>query len=143
MASLQHPFRRLQFVRRDSQGLSNILIASASRYLYSYDATTGQRLDSWPRDVTSATAAPSTTEDEVRPEKRVKLSPSSESQQEKKSSDNRAPGSIQASIPLVEISSDGKYVITSSSEDKTVRVYELTVEGKLNELSTRYVPLPF
>lgn len=141
MASLQHPFRRLQFVKRDSQGLSNILIASASRYLYSYDATTGQRLDSWPRDVTSATAL-STTEDEVRPEKRVKLSPSSESQQEKKSSDNRAPGSIQASIPLVEISSDGKYVITSTSEDKTVRVYELTAEGKLNELSTRYVSLP-
>lgn len=139
MASLQHPFQRLQYASRNVNGLFDVLIATAGRHIYSYNATNGQRLDVWPRDIDStaelASGATATTEDQTPPEKRRKLSADIESRQEKQSSDGKAPA--WTVVPLIIISSDGKYVIATTAEDKTLRVFELSEDGKLKELSSR------
>ncbi|KAJ5934167.1 hypothetical protein N7466_003714 [Penicillium verhagenii] len=134
MASLQHPFQCLQYAKRNSQGLSNLLVAAADRHIYSYDATNGQRLDVWPHDVEStvepAPEAVPTPEGDAPPEKRRKLS-----QQETNRAGSKPPAG--STIPLMVTSPDGKYVIATTGEGKTIRVFELTHDGKLKELSSR------
>ncbi|KAJ6005304.1 hypothetical protein N7451_003248 [Penicillium sp. IBT 35674x] len=142
MASLQHPFQCLQYAKRNSHGLPNLLIAAAGRHLYSYDATSGQRLDVWPQDVES-TAEPvpgtvSATEGGAPPEKRRKLSPASEGQQEQKPAGKKPLTGT--TIPLLVTSPDGKYVIATTGDGKTIRVFELNDDGKLKELSSRMMP---
>ncbi|KAJ6101945.1 hypothetical protein N7486_004372 [Penicillium sp. IBT 16267x] len=142
MASLQHPFQCLQYAKRNSQGLSNLLVAAAGRHLYSYDATSGKRLDVWPQDVESTVepvpGAVPTTEDDAPPEKRRKLSPASEGQQEQKPASKKPLTGT--TIPLLVTSSDGKYVIATTGDGKTIRVFELSDDGKLKELSSRMMP---
>ncbi|KAJ5712876.1 tRNA (guanine-N(7)-)-methyltransferase non-catalytic subunit trm82 [Penicillium malachiteum] len=142
MASLQHPFQCLQVAKRGSQGLPDLLIATAGRYLYAYNATNGQRLDAWPQDVGSVTESTSSTvqtaDAHAPPEKRRKLSSDSEVQEQKQTSNKKAP--IWTVIPLVVTSSDGKYVIALTGEDKAIRVFELNIDGKFKELSSRVMP---
>ncbi|KAJ5278744.1 hypothetical protein N7478_004116 [Penicillium angulare] len=139
MASLQHPFQRLQYASRQAQGSSDVLIGTAGRYIYSYNATDGQRMDVWPQDVESTTepasGASATTEDQTPPEKKRKISTEPEPQERKPSSAKRAPA--WTTVPLVTVSSDGKYIIAVTGEDKAVRVFELSDDGKLKELSSR------
>ena len=139
MASFQHPFQCLQYVKRQSESLSDLLIASAGRQLYSYDAANGQRLDIWPQHVESETAsATSTSEGQAPPEKRRKLSPASEDQKSEQPSSNTPTWS---NIPILVTSADGKYVIALTAEDKAIRVLQLSKDGKFQELSSRYVGL--
>ncbi|KAJ5654611.1 hypothetical protein N7490_001614 [Penicillium lividum] len=142
MAGLQHPFQCLQYAKRNSQGVSNLLIAAAGCHLYSYDATNGQRLDVWPQDVESsvesASDAVAIADGDAPPEKRRKLSPASGDQQEKQVASNKS--SAGTTIPLLVISPDGKYAIATTGEGKTIRVFELSYDGKLKELSSRTMP---
>ncbi|KAJ5106289.1 hypothetical protein N7456_002964 [Penicillium angulare] len=142
MASLQHPFQRLQYASRQVQGSLDVLIGTAGRHIYSYNATNGQRLDVWPQDVDSTTepasGASAPTHDQTPPEKKRKVSTDAEPQEEKQSAAKKAPA--WTTVPLVAISSDGKYVIAVTGEDKAVRVFELGVDGKLKELSSRVLP---
>ncbi|KAJ5448336.1 hypothetical protein N7445_003157 [Penicillium cf. griseofulvum] len=131
MASLQHPFHCLRYVNRQSAGQSDILIATAGRNLYSYDASSGQRLDVWPQPPRP-------------PEKRRKLSSSSEEQKDAKSEpksrdSNKETSNSWTNIPLVTVA-HGKYVVIMTSEDKCVRVLSLDNEGKLQQLSARTMP---
>ena len=139
MASLQHPFQCLQYAKRTSHGLPNLLIAAAGRHLYSYDATSGQRLDVWPQDVESTVEPVSgtvpATEGDAPPEKRRKLSPASGGQQEQKPAGKKPLTGT--TIPLLVTSPDGKYVIATTGDGKTIRVFELNHDGKLKELSSR------
>ncbi|KAJ5170169.1 uncharacterized protein N7500_002952 [Penicillium coprophilum] len=149
MAGLQHPFSCLRYVNRQSADQSDILIATAGRNLYSYDASSGQRLDVWPQPVDanvedkSSDAAP-TSEKQGPPEKRRKLSPTSDEQKDAKSESNPKDSNKEASnswtnIPLVTVA-HGKYVVIMTSEDKCVRVLSLDNEGKLKQLSARTMP---
>ncbi|CAG8893196.1 unnamed protein product [Penicillium egyptiacum] len=149
MAGLQHPFQCLRYVNRQSAGQSDILIATAGRNLYSYDASSGQRLDVWPQPVDanaegkSSDAAPE-SESQPPPEKRRKLSSTSEEQKDAKSESKPKDSNKEASnswtnIPLVTVA-HGKYVVTMTSEDKCVRVLSLDDEGKLQQLSARTMP---
>ncbi|KAJ5893336.1 hypothetical protein N7495_005027 [Penicillium taxi] len=138
MANFQHPFQRLQYVKRQSQDLSDVLVASAGLYLYSYAAADGQRLDVWPQHVAeSTTAAASSSEGQSPPEKRRKLSTEFEGNKEKDTSNYKPTWS---NIPLMVASSDGKYVVILTAEDKSIRVLELKNDGKLQELSSRTMP---
>ncbi|OQE39063.1 hypothetical protein PENCOP_c007G02663 [Penicillium coprophilum] len=149
MAGLQHPFSCLRYVNRQSADQSDILIATAGRNLYSYDASSGQRLDVWPQPVDanvedkSSDAAP-TSENQGPPEKRRKLSSTSDEQKDAKSESKPKDSNKEASnswtnIPLVTVA-HGKYVVIMTSEDKCVRVLSLDNEGKLKQLSARTMP---
>ncbi|CAP93681.1 tRNA (guanine-N(7)-)-methyltransferase non-catalytic subunit trm82 [Penicillium rubens] len=150
MAGLQHPFHCLRYVNRQSAGQSDILIATAGRNLYSYDASSGQRLDVWPQPVDAnaedkrSDAAPE-SESQAPPEKRRKLSSTSEEQKDAKSESKPKDSNKEASknswtnIPLV-TAAHGKYVVIMTSEDKCVRVLSLDNEGKLQQLSARTMP---
>lgn len=150
MAGLQHPFQCLRYVNRQSVGQSDILIATAGRNLYSYDASSGQRLDVWPQPVDanvednaedkSSDAAPA-SESQGPPEKRRKLSSPSEEEKDatpesKPKDSNKEASNSWTNIPLVTVA-HGKYVVIMTSEDKCVRVLSLDNEGKLQQLSAR------
>ncbi|KAJ5586761.1 tRNA (guanine-N(7)-)-methyltransferase non-catalytic subunit trm82 [Penicillium hispanicum] len=139
MARFQQPFQCLEPVKRQTSGLSDLLVASAGPYIYSYVVADGQRLDRWPQNVDSSSGPASgtapTSESEAPPEKRRKLS--SETQDQNVTS---AKAPTWSNISIVVTSSDGKYVVVMTSEDKSVRVLELSNEGKFTELSSRAMP---
>jgi tRNA (guanine-N(7)-)-methyltransferase subunit TRM82 len=153
MASLQHPFQCLRYVNRQPVGQSDILLATAGQNLFSYDASSGQRLDVWPQSVNAANtedessgAAPA-SEDQAPPEKRRKLSSPAEDQNnaeiesksgpEVKSNDlKKGDSNAWTNIPLLTVS-HGKYVVIMTAEDKCVRVLSLAEDGKFQQLSAR------
>ncbi|KAJ5157033.1 tRNA (guanine-N(7)-)-methyltransferase non-catalytic subunit trm82 [Penicillium canariense] len=145
MASFQHPFRSLKYVKRQHQGLSDVLIASAGRHIYCYEAESGRRLDVWPQHVEIsskvASGPKSTSEDQAPPEKRRKLS-SPETQAEEKPTEEilNSKSPSWTNIPMVLASPDGKYVVALTAEDKCIRVFSLSEDGKLQELSSRNMP---
>jgi tRNA (guanine-N(7)-)-methyltransferase subunit TRM82 len=142
----------MRYVNRQPAGQSEILLATAGRNLYSYDASSGQHLDVWPQPVDaspedeSSGAAPA-SEDQAPPEKRRKLSSPAE---EKKSAEpeSKSDSKIKAkdlkknesnswtNIPLLTVA-QSKYVVIMTSEDKCVRVLSLAEDGKLQQLSAR------
>lgn len=140
MASFQHPFQSLTLVKRQLQGLSNVLVASAGSYIYSYAAESGQRLAIWPQHVETsrgATSAPtSTSEDQAPPEKRIRLS-SPEKDSEQKPAATTDGFTTWTNIPIVLATSDGKHVVALTAEDKCIRVFSLTEDGNFKELSSR------
>ena len=144
MACFQHPIQSLRIVKRQSQGLANVLVASAGPYLYTYAAESGQRLATWPQNVETshgaASASTATSEDQAPPEKKIKLS-SPESKTEGKtavtSSNSTKSSPAWSNIPIVLATSDGKHVVALTAEDKCIRVFILSEDGKLKELSSR------
>ncbi|KAJ5688668.1 tRNA (guanine-N(7)-)-methyltransferase non-catalytic subunit trm82 [Penicillium macrosclerotiorum] len=147
MAEFQAPVQCLKYAKRQSEGLEDVLIASAGGYVYSYAASSGQRIGTWPAlvdtnvDPASTEAPPS--EDQTPPEKRRKLSPSSEIQTEgcqvaKNGTNKQSPA--WSNIPVVLPSLDGKYVVILTAEDKCLRVLNLGEDGSLQELSSRTMP---
>ncbi|KAJ5142638.1 uncharacterized protein N7515_001425 [Penicillium bovifimosum] len=150
MAGLQHPFHCLRYVNRQSTGQSDVVIATAGRNLYSYNASNGQRLDVWPQvdasaeDKTADAAPASESESQGPPEKRRKLSSHEDQKDGEKEPKSKDSGKKEASnswtnIPLLTIA-QGKYVIIMTSEDKCVRVMNLDNDGKLKQLSARTMP---
>lgn len=151
MAGFQHPFQCLRYVK-SSVGASDILVASAGPQLYTYNATTGERIYAWPSTNLDSTKNPTSeaaehSSEQGPPEKRVKLSTEetsdanadqvnqeSQKQQSKSTSNSKLPWS---EIPILTATSDGKYVIAATLEDKTVRVFELGQDGRLQELKPR------
>lgn len=138
-ASFQHPFQCLKYVERQSTGLSDLLITSAGSHIYSYAAASGQRISVWPANVASSTEIKSSeptdevvAEGQEPAEKKRKLS-SSENQVEEKPS--------WSNIPILVASSNGKFIVALTAEDKCVRVLSLNEDGVLHQLSARYVRL--
>ncbi|CAG8077734.1 unnamed protein product [Penicillium salamii] len=159
MVGLQHPFQCLRYVNRQPAGLSDILVATAGRNLFSLDVTSGQRLDVWPEPVNETSAgetsgATPASEGQGPPEKRRKLSspagdekdaeqdakPESEAKSKDSKKDSKKEESNSwTNIPLVAVA-QSKYVIIMTAEDKCVRVLSLAEDGKLQQLSARTMP---
>ncbi|KAJ5678423.1 uncharacterized protein N7477_004056 [Penicillium maclennaniae] len=139
MASFQHPFQCLEYVNRQADGQQNVLIASAGRKLYVYSAATGQRLDVWPQDIDSSeSAAPATSMEGQTLSEENKIVSEEKTEQKKapkKSGKNEAL--TWTNIPLMVVSRDSKYVAAVTTEDKCIRVFSLSEEGKLQQLSSR------
>lgn len=151
MANFQHPYQCLRSTR-SSGSIPELLVTSAGPHLYIYNAANGERLDIWPptspdstNDPASETAEPSS--DQGPPGKRRKLSgddnPDAQAgqvnpQSQKKLLHSNAHGKLPWSeIPIVTTTSDGNYVVATTLEDKTVRVFQLSHDGKLQELNPR------
>ena len=131
MAQFQHPFHCVQYVERQPTGL---LIGSAGQKIYSYAASTGQRLDVWPRNVDSVhseskEAAVPTSEEQAPPEKRRRLSAEPDTAKSDKPT--------WSTIPILKVSVDGTYVVAVTAEDKCIRVLQLGQDGTLQQLSSR------
>ena len=141
MASFQHPILCLQHVKRPSQGLSDLLVASAGRHIYSYATANGQRLDVWPKNVDPSSepdaSATSTSEGQARPEKRRKISSSEDQTAETPAPTTKSAKQAWTNIPLLVVSADGKYLVAVTAEDKAIRVLEIDADGHLRELSAR------
>lgn len=144
--NFQHPFQCIQFIERQPAGLQDLLIASAGPRVYSYAAGSGQRLAIWPQNVApSASENPnagpeSTSEGQAPPEKKRKVSPSGNETNEGPRSTSEEPGKVSvtwSTVPLLVPSSDGKYVVALTGEDKTIRVLKVEDEGSLKQLSAR------
>lgn len=138
MASFQHPFQCLEYVNRRKDGQQDVLVASAGRKLYTYSATTGQRLDVWPQDVESSESADAASTEGQASSEESKDDTKDQPEQKKafkKDAKNKAP--VWTNIPLVVVSRDSKYVAIVTGEDKCIRVFSLSEEGKLQQLSSR------
>lgn len=133
-ANFQHPFHCVQFLERQSTGLQDLLLASSGTKIYSYAAESGQRLATWPVNV----------DGQEPPEKKRKVS-NAEEQPEKEDSKDTGEESKKSTvsiawsnIPLLVASSNGKYLVALTSEDKCVRVFVVNEDGSLEQLSARY-----
>lgn len=139
--NFQHPFQCLQLIERQSTGSQDLLIASAGPSVYSYAAGSGQRLAIWPQNIESVNkenlkTEPESTSENQPPEKRRKVSPA----RNEESEDSKSTGQVQvtwSTVPLLVPSSDGKYVVALTGEDKTIRVLKVEEDGTLQQLSAR------
>lgn len=139
--NFQHPFQCLQFIERQSAGSQDLLIASAGPNVYSYVAGNGQRRAIWPQDVKSDNkenpkVEPDSTSESQPPEKRRKVLPVGNEESE----DSKSTTQVQitwSTVPILVPSSDGKYVVALTGEDKTIRVMEVEEDGTLQQLSAR------
>lgn len=142
-AILQQPFQTINFVERGHA--TNLFVTSASAKLYSYAAETGERLASWPQDVdadrTEAVEAEVSPGSQGPPEKRRKVSESSAQavDSSKSTTNDSAKKLAWSNIPIVVISSNGEYVVAVTSEDKCIRVFQLSPDGRFKQLSERFV----
>lgn len=136
---LQLPFHCVRFVERQQGGASqDLLIASAGRKLYSYAADSGRRLSVWPQDANNAQEtvkdieAQQEEKDQEPPGKKRKTDTSN-------SAGGKKPKSLPdwTHIPILTISSTGKYVVALTAEDKCIRVFQIAEDGSLKELSER------
>lgn len=133
-ANFQHPFHCVQFLERQSTGLQDLVLASFGPKIHSYAAESGQRLATWPENVDGREP----------PEKKRKVS-NAEEQSDKEGSKNTGEESnkstvsiVWSSVPLLVVSSNGKYLVALTSEDKCIRVFAVHEDGSLEQLSARY-----
>lgn len=125
-STAQYPFTCIRYV-------GGIIVASAGPNLYTFSATDGHKISTWPEDKFSTSKEPETNENSVErsegpPEKRRKLSPTS--------AENK-PTNAWQSIPILVVSSSGRHVVAVTAEDKHVRVFEISTGGVLTESSDR------
>lgn len=126
LPTAQYPFTCIRYV-------GGIIVASAGSNIYTFSATDGHKISTWPEDKSTASDVPETNEDiaersEGPPEKRRKLSPTS--------TENKPTNSWQ-SVPILVVSPSGRHVVAVTAEDKHVRVFEISTGGVLTESSDR------
>lgn len=147
----QHPIKCVQRFQCANAGGRELLAASAGPGIYIFDVTTGSKLFSWPEKsdiATPVTAYPSksTTTQEADfepPEKRRKLSAS---QSVKPEPDKTAGATIPksaglqlTSVPILVVTKTGNHIVAVTAEDKFLRVFEVSPNGSLSQLSERSV----
>lgn len=146
--NLQHPFQCVQFIERQANGLQDLLVASAGSRIYSYAVGNGQRLAVWPENAgpfnsenVGTTGPQSSSDGQAPPEKKRKVSPGNEKNEDSKSA-TESSGKSQLSVtwstvPVLVPSSDGQYMVALTGEDKTIRVLKVAEDGTLEQLSAR------
>ncbi|KAH8700596.1 putative tRNA methyltransferase, partial [Talaromyces proteolyticus] len=140
----QYPFHCLRYVGRKDL---NVIIATAGAKIYSISAEDGRKLSTWPPATNPSNGAVQVASDvhgDEPPEKRRKLTPSSNGKDEQGVAHGGSASTAQplawSSIPIMVISHSGRYVIALTGEDKHVRVFEIGVDGVLTQLTSRPVP---
>ncbi|KAJ5483903.1 tRNA (guanine-N(7)-)-methyltransferase non-catalytic subunit trm82 [Penicillium diatomitis] len=144
MAEFQHPFQTLTIVTRQSNGHSDVLVAAAGPYLYSYAAKSGQRLAVWPKHIdpshTVAALPTSDVDGQAPPGKKIKLSPvedGADNGSVPSKSDSNGSLTTWTNIPILLSTSNGKHVVAMTAEDKCIRVFEISEAGEFLQLSAR------
>ncbi|KAL1860843.1 tRNA (guanine-N(7)-)-methyltransferase non-catalytic subunit trm82 [Paecilomyces lecythidis] len=150
-AKLQHPFQRIQFFKPASAA-QKLLVAAAGPKLYCYAAETGRRLSVWPQDQETANGQNSNiaekgtnADGQEPPGKKRKISPSADEPSSDSKPNTKETGKSQSSsswshIPLLVTSPTGKYIVAVTPEDKCIRVFEVSEDGVLQQVSERHMP---
>lgn len=154
MTNIHYPAHRLCFINSEGQ---HIVLAAAGTCIQSFSFPKGDRLSSWPRDDYDG----SSDEDIVQepPGKRQKLNDSqhvsikrqeseaseasieivAEGQKRQKGERRRPkiPDLTQPNVSHLITTSDGKFAIAITAEDKAVRVFSISGRGRLRQRSSR------
>ena len=147
----QYPIQRIRYVGEASGGRRNFLVTAAGQKIYVFDSETGSKLSSWPSS-SAASSGHSANGNLVQdtsepPEKRRRLSPSvpesdgptgASENSETASQDDAVSEEIQwQSIPILAVTKARNHVVAVTAEDKCVRVFQVTHDGRLVQLSSR------
>lgn len=121
------------------------IIASAGPKLYSFSASDGRKLCTWPDNMIGiageAQENGSAERSEEPPEKRRKLSPTKDEEddhaEKQATGKDKASTTAWSSIPIIVPTPNGRHVVAVTAEDKHIRVFEIGTEGLLTQLSAR------
>ncbi|KAI9871985.1 MAG: tRNA (guanine-N(7)-)-methyltransferase non-catalytic subunit trm82, partial [Pleopsidium flavum] len=167
---MRHPFQCLEVCSLAGTADANVLIAAAGSYIYSYSLNDGSLLATWPPSEIEGEGAirenvqggeqatrkrreliPGSVEvngDIEPPGKRRKLSAPGETS-DSTSTEIVVEGATDVgasrmgprpAVIKLATTSDGKYVIAVTGDDKCIRVLKLLQDGVLQELSERQMP---
>ena len=150
--SFVHPFQKLVALQYESEPYQ-LLIAAAGPCILTFHTLYDKLLGQWPLDADEEENGHEGIDPEGRPIKRRKLSTDNASHLVKQDSDEsvnivaerekgtrRRPKVVNTKLPNVSLltaTSDGRYVIAATAEDKSVIVLEVAGSGRLKELSRR------
>jgi hypothetical protein len=152
------PFQRLLYCPKNNPRNLNIILAASGGCIHSFNAANGGHLASWSHtseialtlDKSTASAIENTheNEDSEPAAKRRRLSPvpspsASPSPEIIVAGDGTKPRRSKSTLKPVSsilklcVTSDGKYVVAATAEDKSIRVLELLEDGLLRQRSER------
>ena len=162
---MSHPYQCLACCPRSDQSRANILVAASGPFIHTFDLENGNYLSTWSScsattidnqaptngKTTHVQGSTPATEHEVpeRPQKRQKLSSkredsgsSAEIVVEGSNSDEDTKLTQPSNPPIIKLacSTTGQYVVAVTGEDKAIRVFELSTNGALSQLSERQDP---
>ncbi|OKL59703.1 hypothetical protein UA08_05296 [Talaromyces atroroseus] len=132
----QYPFHCIQYA-------SGVIVASAGPKLYSFSATDGRKLSTWPESKTSISGEAAANDpaegSDGPPEKKRKISPADTAKGDH--DENQAiVTTAWSSIPILITSPTGRHVVAVTAEDKYIRVFDINSEGVLSQLNARPAP---
>ena len=142
---MPHPFQCLLHCSRPPN--NHFLIAAAGSHIRIFDSDTGVHSCSWPsaesngtHEICSGRAALNHDDDSPPPAKRLKLplEKSESSSAEIVVDEPEGPQAPNPPIVRLAATSNGHHVVALTGEDKCIRVFELSVEGKLKLFSERF-----
>lgn len=162
--STYHPFQKLCYP--NPSGDKSLLLAATGPYILSLDLQNGGVLSKWPADTqgleeSSNTNMNNSHADDESPNKRRKISPSEEVDEQhsressvsiefvsERAKDQRRKKKkiVKSTLPNVSqiiSTADGAHVIAVTAEDKCIRVYATEPLGRLKPLSERKESLVF
>lgn len=154
MTDIHFPAHKLCFIKYEDK---QILLAASGTCIQSYSFPKGTSLSSWPRDDYDGSSDEETVQEP--PGKRQKLNDSqhasikrqeseaseasieivAEGQKRQKGERRRPkiPDLTQPNVSHLIATSDGKFAIAITAEDKAVRVFSISQRGRLRQISSR------
>ncbi|KAF2013275.1 guanine-N(7)--methyltransferase subunit TRM82 [Aaosphaeria arxii CBS 175.79] len=121
------PFQCLKAYRRSVKGKEETLLigASGSR-LVVVESSSGQG-STWPAEEEASKETEAPAEDEERPGKRIKLTPTN----------TNDSNSNKSNFSCLALSNDQQYIVAITGEDKCVRVFHIDSDYRIHQLSQR------
>jgi tRNA (guanine-N(7)-)-methyltransferase subunit TRM82 len=152
------PFQRLLLCNREGSELQTVLLAASGPSIRTFNPNNGSFISKWSHlDVSEANSSShdgsKVSHEEERegpPEKRRKVdeeevsdTPSAEIVVENGTRRRRKPRRPAFTTPMIThlcSTSNGRYIVAVTGEDKCIRVLELLEDGRLSQLSQRVMP---
>ena len=157
---MAHPYQCLLYCHRPESDISQILIAASGAYIHTFSVSNGRHLSSWSstndcivhnnESITSVfrddedRSSRGGHDDSQPPPKRRKTSPrpviSNESSSAEIVVEDDGITHDFHSNPVIKLASTskGRYVVAVTAEDKCIRVFGLTEDGVMHQVSERF-----
>ncbi len=158
---MAHPYQCLIYCHRPEESVSQVLVAASGSYLHVLNVLNGENLSSWTpgsglrpsppnNEAVGFVATKKQTEEDANDgsqpsPKRRKLSPgpiiSTESSSTEILVDNGDSARDLHYNPITKLAatSDGHHIVAVTGEDKCLRVFELSRDGKIKQISERSI----
>ncbi|KAI1952082.1 tRNA (guanine-N(7)-)-methyltransferase non-catalytic subunit trm82 [Ophidiomyces ophidiicola] len=140
--TFRYPIQRIRHFKCQQRAF---FAATAGPTIVIIDSGTGIQLSAWPDSTLSAKESGDAIDTcKEPPEKRRKLSTQSNDEADKPTENKPAGlGATKipwSTIPILVISSTGDHIVAVTGEDKCLRVFTVTRDGALAQISERYMP---